>query len=792
MSREINELEITKGRFLTDSYNLYQSSDNLLIEDCRFMKFTELLDDADVFKNPINCRAHGKLKRIPWEILGYSFDSQIIQKEEDDDDVTKLGDQQWSYTIFNGSFNDDLQIVNVTKLEIQKRIKATVNFIENSLNNILLDDVSEVRDLQLELLNIKRNNSLERIDICILTDGVINIDKLDSTIEIPSLGTSCRIYYWDLKKWNDLKRSKAKRLPIDIDFNSDDYSLYNINYVVQKSENMTYFLAIFPADLLADLYDYHSTRLLENNVRVFLSATRKANKAIRQTIKEFPDRFFSFNNGISATASSVKIINNKIVQINDFQIVNGGQTTATIHYAKKKDKAPLANVFVQVKITSLKKDKEYAQIVANIAKAANTQTAIKTSDFYANDPILIDIERYSDKLPVQNKIGKYEYYFFERMAGQYQVTKLSKGTNSKSRNVKAWEASHPKEFNYGKIDIARWSNTMNLKPHVAALSAEKQFTLFMDSNIKDKIDVNEYKDLIGFGLLFKRARMLTGKKNNKLYPPIIGDSSVGMATTIYAMSYLQYISKGLIDYHEIHDGKHRVSLSLKKSKTRVNSDFDSILSEIIKACWDKIAEFGETSAQEQTKFERCWNYVKNSISLDTKILNLIDSFKLTSEDKKARLETTMSNEEYYFNSLEYLLSDNGSKLLAISEISNTMSEFKRGRTLVKNFVKRIREKKSVIVLNKIRDIMSFKKDIIESGIDIATPKGKDIIDIEINNFSLLFNKIFKSKAEFDSKIDDLILNNIDDNLENVNLAEEMKSLVNDYDIYPGLSIDDFD
>ena len=95
-------------------------------------------------------------------------------------------------------------------------------------------------------------------------------------------------------------------------------------------------MAIFPGDLIADLYDEHNTRLLENNVRVFLSATKKANKGIRNTIKDEAYKFFSFNNGISATAENIETKGNDIVKIHDFQIVNGGQTSATIHYSKKK------------------------------------------------------------------------------------------------------------------------------------------------------------------------------------------------------------------------------------------------------------------------------------------------------------------------------------------------------------------------------------------------------------------------------------------------------------------------
>ena len=152
----------------------------------------------------------------------------------------------------------------------------------------------------------------------------------------------------------------------------------------ETNNNLSYYLAIFPGDLIADLYDLHNTRLLENNVRVFLSATKKANKGIRDTIKNEAYKFFSYNNGISATAESIETEAGKVINIQDFQIVNGGHTTATIHYSRKRDGNSLKDVFVAVKITRLQKNEEYSSIVSKISQAANTQSAISNSDFALN------------------------------------------------------------------------------------------------------------------------------------------------------------------------------------------------------------------------------------------------------------------------------------------------------------------------------------------------------------------------------------------------------------------------
>ena len=794
MSKDNKELEATKAMFYSDSYKLKKLSDNLFIEDCRFKLFTELLDNSDIYNNPIISRAKGKYKTSNWSILGYAYENFIINEDinDNDENIEEINQEQtWSYTIFNGNFSDVREITTTTKTQIQQYVNESIKFIEATFSNNLVEDISDVRDLQQELIKLKIQNKLDNIDICILTDGLLTIEQSEEKyIEIKSLNIKCKIYYWDLKKWNDLKRSKTKRLPININFQENSYSFYKINYIEQKANDLTYILAIFPGDLLSDLYDYHNIRLLENNVRVFLSANRSANKAIRDTIKNYPERFFSFNNGISATASSVKFQNEKITEINDFQIVNGGQTTASIHYARTKDKSSLQNVFVQVKITSLRKDENYSKIVSSIAKAANTQTAIRTSDFYTNDPFLIEIERLSDKTPFIDKKGNYVYYYFERMTGQYLVTKNNCGTE---KAIKMWESSHPKEFVYGKIDIARWYNCLNLEPHISALSAEKQFTIFMDNNTQKGLNINDFKDIIGFGLLFKRARKICGTKTSRDYPSIIGDSSVGMATTIYAMSYLQFISDGLIDYHAIFNSYYNVSTSLINSTKRVDSEFDQILEHIIISCWDQIAKFGGTSAQEQTKDKKCWDFVKSNVKIKKEVVDLIEKFKLTKNELEIRKMANLSDEEIYFDSIEYLLKDFAKNLNILNDITLTIDDYKKEKALMNNFVKRVNEKKSELTLSKVKDIINFKNTIINNKLKIDTKNTEEKCDIKVSSFKIIYEKIFKNKDETIKNIDTMILDNIDsNNIEMIDKMEDLKSIIEKFYIYPGLSIEDFE
>nr|MDT0666940.1 AIPR family protein [Micromonospora sp. DSM 115978] len=116
-------------------------------------------------------------------------------------------------------------------------------------------------------------------------------------------------------------------------------------------------LAVLPGRLLAELYDEYHSRLLQRNVRAFLQVRGKVNQGISETIRTQPGRFLAYNNGISATASEVKLTVDEngrtiIRSMRDLQIVNGGQTTASLHHAARRG-ADLSGVAVPAKITLL-------------------------------------------------------------------------------------------------------------------------------------------------------------------------------------------------------------------------------------------------------------------------------------------------------------------------------------------------------------------------------------------------------------------------------------------------------
>lgn len=765
--------EIAKSEFYTLYNNLYAQTDDYQ-EDCQLTAFCELLYNTEVIDSPVQTsRQNGKLGNTNWSLLG--FNQSCLLNTEESEETTEhsashldSAKREWSYTLFNGFFSQELSVEKARLDEINKCIKETVSFVKNILSNKLIKDVSAARSLQNEIKESINNGELDRITIYIVTDKIITQSDLPKSIPIND-SLSINVHYWDIRKWGELKRNKLKRAQIDIDLRSTDFADYSINYVKRKvATDLTQYLAFFPAQLLADLYDYYNTGLLENNVRVFLSAGRKANKAIRDTIKNDPDKFFSFNNGISSTAASIQIEDGNLSKIDDFQIVNGGQTTATIHYARKIDKYDLSKVYVPVKITELKKDNNYSKVVGAISKAANTQSAIRSSDFYANHPFLVGVERLSKKLSVLAPSGDLTFYFFERMSGQYNVTLNNSGRNKKFQD--AWRQSHPKEMSYTKIDIARWFNCLQELPHIAALSAEKQFTEFIDEKNYNvpKITGGGYKDLIGFGLIFMRIRQLIGKKNGKVYPSIIGDSSVGMATAIYAATLFHIHTDKRFDYWKIYDQGLSVADSLVQPKIKTKTEIDSSLILIIKQTWKLLSDFGKSSVQEQTKKLECWIYVQQNFN-GSAISRDISAFIINKSEQKLREQEddNLNEEEEFEKIIIDLLSNSGRRLIRAYEIAQRETKYRGEKVKLFNLIKKVKSQESILTLKRLKDAYKFTKQLELDGYDMNS-KVNDVVNPGIKIIEKLsrIEGLLSRSAELIDNYETNALSNDDIDLDN--------------------------
>ena len=243
-----------------------------------------------------------------------------------------------------------------------------------------MEESSPVFDVA-QRLYVQRGD-LSRVRLFLLTDGVVRA----ADVEPETVGDiELRHHLWDLEKLRRFITSRMRREAIEIDFTKDFGGALPCVVSGSDGEYRT-FLTFFSGALLANLYGEYGPRLLEKNVRSFLQAKGKINKGIRQTILKEPERFLAYNNGISATAERVDLEEasgglRRLVRARDFQIVNGGQTTASIFHTFRKDKANLDGLTVQVKLTVLGDPAQVEEFVPLISQYANSQNKVTAADF---------------------------------------------------------------------------------------------------------------------------------------------------------------------------------------------------------------------------------------------------------------------------------------------------------------------------------------------------------------------------------------------------------------------------
>lgn len=311
-----------------------------------------------------------------------------------------------------------------------------------------------------------------------------------------------------------------------------------------------------------------------------------------------------------------------ITEFNDFQIINGGQTTASLASADIKDKAPLDNIYVQMKLTIAKEDDP--EFVHNISKYANSQNKVTAADLNSNHPFYIKMEEFSRKTyapPVNNQPYQ-TLWFFERARGQYDQPKMSMSKAEREKYTRL----NPKNQKFTKTDLAKYLNSSAMKPYAVSRGAQLNLVDFqtdLESQwSKDKLSFNElfYKDLISKAILFKTIEK------------IISDQDWYIENKAYRAQLVTYSFAKLI--HEVKkNGNMEIDYKTIWDKQSVPQYLIDEIVKISKVCFDAFNDPNRTfnNIGEYTKRKDCWNSIKDknyTLSEET-----LDSL-ITKEEKK--------------------------------------------------------------------------------------------------------------------------------------------------------------
>lgn len=411
-------------------------------------------------------------------------------------------------------FEQRSELESLTKNDIDGIFKKVLSFFKEAYSKNLYQEFDPSTALYklAEYIDVYREK-IEEVNLFLLSERVLSARKDFKREEFE--GINIKYHLWDIERFYKLKSSNLSREALEIDL-IDRYTQHLECLPAHLGDTaLPSYLVICPGDILADLYNDYGARLLEQNVRSFLQAKGGVNKGIRNSILKEPEYFFSYNNGITATASDVEvqIINGRtyVSKVVDLQIVNGGQTTASLAKAKIKDKADLSKIFVQMKLTKVSHEQSEI-VVPRISQYANTQNKVNLSDLSANHPYHIRIEELSRKLwapPMKNALRD-SGWFYERSRGQYNEM-LASGSRA------LLKIKYPKTQLFTKTDLAKFMMVWDCpEPKWVNMGAQKNFTKFSElitknwKNMEIQGEVNEYyfKKIVARAIIFKQTEKL--------------------------------------------------------------------------------------------------------------------------------------------------------------------------------------------------------------------------------------------------------------------------------------------
>lgn len=386
---------------------------------------------------------------------------------------------------------------------VQDKYSNISNFYREALRNIPFfgAEVSEDAKNAIALIKEVRNN-IQRVRLFFLTNGIVDPSPILNFSEENEYEHIFMEYStWDLSRVYRMNAINSGSEAIEIDFRLNYNTKIQCLRVEDENPKVDAYFAIMPGSILAKIYEQYKQTLLEGNVRLFLQKTNKVNRQICKTIKERPEMFFSFNNGISATAKHVEFGSGGskaapyITKIIDLQIVNGGQTTASIASMQECD---LSRVFVPMKISVIKDEQDYSEIVKEISTSANSQTAIKRSDFLSGDEFLKDLERVSR---TETEPTTQTRWYFERKRGQYR----NEVSNLFGYDKTIFNSTYPKAQVLGKADVAKYALLWDMRPYQACKSKEIVAVTYFSGLREDtevKIDGKYYRNIVSLYLLY--------------------------------------------------------------------------------------------------------------------------------------------------------------------------------------------------------------------------------------------------------------------------------------------------
>ena len=571
-----NSIEVFSENLRQDVLALAETEEqDLMLADSFTQTVFDMLSEAGEFEDPLVCyhRARGM------EVSGYGVD-----------------EEEGRVDLFLSLHTNTTPPETVTRQRVDVAFRRLRAFLDWCLAGkyVELEESSPVFDMAAHIYGFRSN--LNRVRLCVLTDGRTTVETLpqDRIGDVAITGS-----LWDIVKLHRLSTSGRQREAISIDFQERFGEPIPCLQAQSTNEGYRAFLMLVPGQVLRSIYSDFGSRLLETNVRSFLQARGKVNRGIRDTIAREPERFLAYNNGITLTAEAVELHNGEggkvVTKLHGLQIVNGGQTTASL-LASNRGRADLAQVYVAAKLIEIEAGDVHDELVRNVSRYANSQNRISEADFSANDPFHVRIEELSRTTwaPALEGTQRQTKWFYERARGQYQD---AKGSETSPARRRAFSAEHPTRQRFTKTDLAKFENTWDQLPHIVSRGAQKNFSDYMirlGGRDQKVVDQAYFERLVSKAILFRTTERIVHRQN-------FGGYRANIVT--YTVSLLSNATSQRINLDRIWR-EQTLSENLQGAIAELSHDVHRIITNPPMA----------RNITEWCKSERCWEGVRTASS----------------------------------------------------------------------------------------------------------------------------------------------------------------------------------
>ncbi len=539
----------------------------------------ERLEEAGHLDGTFPLYQEGRVRNAAYRIDGYAYDEDRVRLD-----------------LFTTIYSGDLPAIKIPAAEVTKALERALRFASACVDGL----ASQLEPANTDASDLARlieteADKLSAIRIVLLTDGIVG----NITPPTQWRGKPLEFEAYDIVRLFRVLGEGETRADIAVDLVSLTGRGLPCLHVPAQNDDYDAYLAVLPGDVLSHVYERYGVRLLELNVRAFLGlqGRKSVNAELRRTIAEQPSMFLAFNNGIVATVDDLDVAANgtgslEIRLLKGLQIVNGGQTTASLHRAKRKDSLSLDHVSVPVKIIKVG-GADLSEMVSSISRAANRQNTIQLADFSANDPFHQQIETLANTIWLDDGKGR---WFYERTRGLYLAAE-QKAAYRKTEQ-KTFRQQTPKQRRLNKLDVSRYLSAWSGLPDKVCLGGQKNFQSFMQ-RLKDEPppppDQAWFKRLIAIAVLYRAAE----KKIRSMKFP-----AYGAQITAYVVAGLSHRTGGRIDFDRLWS-KQVVSPELEQLIADWASKLDTLMR----------TSAGQRNPSECFKKTDCWKEIQEQLPL---------------------------------------------------------------------------------------------------------------------------------------------------------------------------------